>query len=268
MTTQNRIYSYFERNPKLRVLFIFDSVGIIASELQDASWQPGFRYQVFDGTWFGTKYHIENDWKDEKVVLLFSEEYRPQNEESRLKFPLLDLLEANMEYKEDDYASFMQQYHLPEKLTPFIRNNMALLQSNRIMQLLQNYLTPEAFGEDVFYRAVLSDLLGQKKVLDWEDIIIRLIILDANQERKAQEFFTRLYKYHFVDIALQTKLTSFFGYGYQPNAELKMREIVESMKYNSFTQLLEVTPNNLRMRKRILKTDLRAKARGKAINKG
>ena len=244
--TQDRIYNYFERNPKLRVLFIFDSISIIESELQDVEWQSGFRYQVFDGTWFGTKYKIENEWKDDRVILLFKEEFRPKDEASRLAFPLLDLLEANMEYKEDDYASFIQQYHLSEKLTPFIKRNMTLLQSNRIMQLLQNYLTPEAFGEDVFYRAVISDLLGQKKVLEWEDVVIRLIIMDANKEpRKGQDFYARLHKYIDVDKALQAKLTSLFGCGYLPNSEEKMRDIAESIKYNSFTQLLEPSPNDL-----------------------
>lgn len=244
--TQDRIYNYFERNPKLRVLFIFDSISIIESELQDVEWQSGFRYQVFDGTWFGTKYKIENEWKNDRVILLFKEEFRPKDEASRLAFPLLDLLEANMEYKEDDYASFIQQYHLPEKLTPFIKRNMTLLQSNRIMQLLQNYLTPEAFGEDVFYRAVISDLLGQKKVLEWEDVVIRLIIMDANKEqRKGQDFYARLHKYIDVDKALQAKLTSLFGCGYLPNSEEKMRDIAESIKYNSFTQLLEPSPNDL-----------------------
>ena len=33
MSTQDRIYSYFGRNPKLRVLFIFDSFDMIGSEL-------------------------------------------------------------------------------------------------------------------------------------------------------------------------------------------------------------------------------------------
>lgn len=244
--TQDRIYNYFERNPKLRVLFIFDSLDIIASELRESEWQEGFRYQVFDGTWFGTKYKLENDWKNEKVVLIFKEEDRPKDEASRLKFPLLDLLEANMEYKEDDYASFIQQYHLPEKLTPFIKRNMTLLQSNRIMQLLQNYLTPEAFGEDVFYRAVISDLLGQKKVLEWEDVVIRLIIMDANHDqKKGQDFFARLYRHQEVDKALQSKLTALFGCGYLPNDDDKMRDIAESIKYNSFTQLLETSANDL-----------------------
>ncbi len=243
---QDRIYNYFERNPKLRVLFIFDRMSMIESELQDASWQDGFHYVVFDGTWFGTKYAIENQWKDEKVVLLFKEEYKPVNEQKRLEFPLLDLLMANMEYKEDDYASFIQQYNLPEKFSPFIKKHIGELQTNRIRTLMQNYLTPQAFSEDVFFRAMVSDYLGPKKVLDWEDIIVRLIVLGLESEgKKRNDFFTRINKNIDVNKALQDKMSSIFGYGYNPNTEVKVREIAESLKYNSFTQLLEQSPSDL-----------------------
>ena len=243
---QERIYNYFERNPKLKVLFIFDNMSIIESELQGASWNEGFHYVVFDGTWFGTKYAIEHQWKDEKVILLFKQEFKPVTEQKRLEFPLLDLLLANMEYKEDDFASFIQQYNLPEKFSPFIKKHIGELQSSRIRNLMQNYLTPEAFSEDVFYRAVVSDYMGQKKVLDWEDIIIRLIVMGLESEaKKRTDFYNRLGKNIHVNKALQDKLTSIFGYGYNANTDLKVREIAESMKYNSFTQLLEPSASDL-----------------------
>ena len=245
-TVQQRIYNYFERNPKLRVLFIFDNMSIIETELQGASWNEGFHYVVFDGTWFGTKYAIEHQWKDEKVILLFKQEFKPINEQKRLEFPLLDLLMANMEYKEDDFASFIQQYNLPEKFTPFIKRHVGELQSSRIRTLMQNYLTPEAFSEDVFYRAVISDYMQQKKVLDWEDIIIRLVVMGLESEaKKRTDFFTRLGKNLDVNKALQNKLTAIFGYGYDANTEVKVRTIAESMKYNSFTQLLEPSASDL-----------------------
>lgn len=246
MRTQDNIYNYFERNSKLKVLFIFDNMSIIETELQGASWNEGFHYVVFDGTWFGTKYAIEHQWKDEKVILLFKQEFKPVTEQKRLEFPLLDLLMANMEYKEDDFASFIQQYSLPEKFTPFIKKHVGELQSSRIRTLMQNYLTPEAFSEDVFYRAVVSDYMGQKKVLDWEDIIIRLIIMGTESEaKKRADFFSRLGKNLSVNKAFQEKLTSIFGYGYDANTEVKVRAIAESMKYNSFTQLLEPSASDL-----------------------
>ena len=118
---QERIYSDFERNPQLHVLFIFDRMNIIQTELEGVTWDEGlYVYKVFDGAWFNTKYAIENTWKDKRIVLLFTEGTYPHSEDQMLKFPLLDMLKANMEYKEDDYASFMQQYNLPEKFRLFI----------------------------------------------------------------------------------------------------------------------------------------------------
>lgn len=119
---QERIYNYFERNPQLHVLFIFDRMDIIQTELGEVKeWADGYIYKVFDGAWFNTKYAIENTWKDKRIVLLFPVETYPHSEEQQLQFPLLDMLKANMEYKEDDYASFMQQYNLPERFRSFIK---------------------------------------------------------------------------------------------------------------------------------------------------
>ena len=49
---QERIYNYFERNPQLHVLFIFDKMNMIATELEEATWGEEYVYKVFDGAWF------------------------------------------------------------------------------------------------------------------------------------------------------------------------------------------------------------------------
>ena len=121
---QKRIYNYFERNPQLHVLFIFDRMNIIMTELDECNWTDEYIYKVFDGAWFNTKYNIEYTWKDKNVVLLFPLGTYPSTEDLQLKFPLLDMLKANMEYKEEEYAVFMQQYNLPEKFRAFISRNI------------------------------------------------------------------------------------------------------------------------------------------------
>ena len=61
-TVIDKIYNYFERNPQLHVLFIFDKMDIIQTELEDVKeWADGYIYKVFDGAWFNTKYAIENN---------------------------------------------------------------------------------------------------------------------------------------------------------------------------------------------------------------
>ena len=177
--TQQKIISYFERNPKLHVLFVFDKMNVISTELEDAVWEEPFVYQVFDGKWFNTKYAIEKTWKEKKIILLFQSEgghslSYPQTEEQMLQFPLLDMLKANMEYKEDDYESFMQQYGLPEKFRIFIKNNITELMSSKIRTMLMGMISPEAFSEDMACRAFISSYMGDKSLLPWEAVIVRM----------------------------------------------------------------------------------------------
>ena len=158
-----------------------------------------------------------------------------------LKFPLLDMLKANMEFKEDDYESFMQQYNLPEKFRLFIKNNVSEIQSTKVSSLLAGHLTPETFSEDLVCRAFVSSYLGDKKLLDWEPIIVRMLILGMqSEEKKRNDFYHRLNKNLDAKKAVDAKLKRIFDRSYNPNSEQKMKEIAECLKYNSITQLLDV----------------------------
>lgn len=243
---QKRIYNYFERNPQLHVLFIFDKMNIIQNDLEDSTWnEEAYIYKVFDGAWFNTKYAIENTWKEKRIVLLFPETMYPQTEEQMLKFPLLDMLKANMEYKEEDYASFMQQYNLPQKFASFIKRNITEIMSNKISSILNGHLTVETFSEDVVCRGFISSYLGDKKLLEWSVIIVKMIILGlVSEEKKRKEFFLKLAKNLDAKKAVEKKLTNIFGFSYNPNTEIKMKEVVECLKYNSITQLLTVSPSD------------------------
>ena len=181
---QDRIYNYFKRNAQLHVLFIFDKMDVIATDLREVEWREDYIYQVFDGAWFNAKYAIENDWKDKKVVLLFAENTYPHTEEQQLQFPLLDMLKANMEYKEEDYASFMQQYNLPQKFAPFLKKHIGEIMSVKISTLLNGHLSAETFNEDVVLRCFISAYMGEKKVLDWNMIIVKMIVLALESEHK------------------------------------------------------------------------------------
>lgn len=239
---QERIYNYFNRNPQLHVLFIFDKMNINSAELELAEWPDNYVYKVFDGAWFNIKYAIENTWKDKRIVLLFTDGTYPHTEDQMLQFPLLDMLKANMEYKEDDYASFMQQYNLPEKFRLFIKNNISEIQSTKISSLLEGYLTPETFSEDLVCRAFISSYLGDK-LLDWEPIIVRMIILGMqSEEKRRNDFYYRLSKNQDAKKAIDAKLKKIFDRSYNPNSEIKIKEVVECLKYNSITQLLEEIP--------------------------
>lgn len=242
--TIDRIYDYFERNPQLHVLFLFDK-GFLEGELADVTWPEDFHYEVFDGCWFNAKYAIENTWADKKVVLLFRQPYAPQSEEEYLKFPLLDMLVANMEYKEDDYTAFLQQYNLPLTLGSFVKRNLTELCSSKVIPLIEGSLSPELFSEDLAVRAFIMSYLGEKKILEWKAIIAKLIILDLDsEEKKRLDFYYRLNKTPDARKGLEAKLISIFGKSHSNNSVPMMKGIAEILKYNVITQLLAVENND------------------------
>ena len=254
---KERIYNYFDRNPELKVLFIFDRMGSYENDLLDTSWPEDYVYKVYDGKWFNLKVDINRSWKDKRVVLLFPLELRPDTEEKRLKFPLLDVYAANMEFKDERYDEFIQQYGLPSTLTSFVKTNYAELTSNKISQMLSGYLDANNFSIDLACRAFISSYLGDKKLLDWETIIIKMVILSSpNEEKKNDEFYLKLYKNKDAKKVLEDKLKYIFGVSFNENVNDKMRRIAEILKYNAITQSLTVAPEDdykaLKINSRIL----------------
>lgn len=243
MKIQDKIYKYFELNARLHVLFIFEGISMISDSLKECVWPEDYLFKIFDGDWFNTKYRLENDWKDKKVVLVFRDIAMPESETQQLEFPLMDLLKANMEYREDDYASFMQQYRLPEKHRAFLKRHVAELQSVKVMSIIEGYLSPDVFYEDLAIRAIISAYLGDKKLLEWESIIVRMLLLGRkSEEAKRIAFFLRVEKNLDVKKAIDERLNRIFGVSYNPNSTTKMEDVARSLKYNSITQLL--APNS------------------------
>ena len=240
---QKRIYNYFERNPRLKVLFIFDRMEGFEAVLSELEWPEDYVFKVFDGKWWNLKVALLREWSDKKVVLIFPYELRPDTEEKRLKFPLLDVYASNLEFKDERYEEFMQQYGLSPKVASFVKNNIDELTSNRVMPLLAGKLDEVNFTVDFAKRAIISSYLGEKKVLDWEMIIVRMIILSAQpDEKKSNDFYPKLYKNLDVRKSVDDKLKSIFGVTFNPDINDKMRPVAEILKYNAITQSMPANP--------------------------
>lgn len=241
MTTQERIYSYFQHNLKLRVLFIFDPIGGMCDELENEDWQAGFMFHEFDGkSWFNLKYHLEHDWYEKKVVLLFRQ-LEPQNSSALLQFPLADLLVANATYREDDYAEFMEQHGLPNtmEVQRFVSKHVADFRLKKYNAVLAPYFNSKDFTEDNINRGFISVYLGVKQVLDWERIIARVVCLGKQEEEKKREkFFLQLQKNQDAYDALQNRLERITGQRYEINKTEKVRTVAEAIKYNCIMALI------------------------------
>jgi len=242
MGLQDKIYQYFERNDGLHVLFIFDPSGMKGEELAGVQWPDGYRYLAPKGSWFNIKYLIDRDWADDRVVLYF-----PQLSPAQLKqeFPLMDLLKANMEYHDQDYAAFMQRHKLKSDFSSYISNHVSELQSDKILALLEPHYQDGSFNIDLANRAFISAYLDKtpRSIADWQTIIIRLIILaDEVEANKRAAFYKKLDQNIDAKKALEARLEKTFGCKLQNNTAERVNLIVQKMKYNAIVQSLPINP--------------------------
>jgi len=244
MGLQDKIYQYFDRDPNLKVLFLFNNE-LLAMELRDLDWRDGFRYVEFQGDWFTTKYRLDHEWKDERIVMFFKQASPLKNKSLQLSFPLMDVLCANMEYEEQSYVAFMQQNGIPDndrQLVRFIESNIKPLQTEKMMRMFQSYYQDRSVNTDILVRGMISSFMNKRSVLDWDNIIVQIILLGKEEEnQKLHDFFVRLRGSKECERALQEKLTNIFGIGFNPTSTTKIDDIVKVIKYNAIVQNLSLS---------------------------
>ena len=241
---QKQIYEYFNRDAELKVLFIFqDSVDMFTTaELESAEWKPGYRYVDFRGDWFTIKYRLDNDWQDEKVVIYCHQESPLRKKSLQASFPLMDVLAANMEYHSQDYAAFMQQYGLPTndgQLVRFVERNVISLQSDKMLRFFMPYYQDGSITHDIMVRGFISNFMGAHNILDWDSIILKVLLYGRERESdKQKDFYVRMRGYKDAQEALGKHLTDIFGVSYNDDSKEKVAHIVKVFKYNAIVQNL------------------------------
>lgn len=240
MTTKDKIFNYFLGNSDLRVLFIFDSMAMISTEIMDVEWPEDYVYHEFDGRFFYIKYQLEHDWKDKKVVLLFSGMLEPTDQQSRLAFPLCGELTANMVYSEESYQSFMQLRNIPTAVAPFIEKHIGELQLSKVDKILADYYKPSMFSLDALQRGLISSYLKQEKLLSWEDIIIRTVCAYGveSESTKREGLIKGLRASSDLQALLSEKLEELVGQKFDLMRVASIKSIAEAYKYNAITQSL------------------------------
>ncbi len=241
---QKKIYDYFDRDTELRVLFIFqDSVDMFTTaELESVEWKSGYRYIDFKGDWFTTKYRLDNDWQNDKIVIYCHQESPLRKKSLQTSFPLMDVLAANMEYHSQDYAAFMQQYGLPTndlQLVRFVERNVISLQSDKMLRYFMPYYEDGSITYDIMVRGFISNFMGAHNILDWDSIILKVLLYGRKCESgKQRDFYVRMRGCKEAQEALGKHLTDIFGVSYNDDSKEKVAHIVKVFKYNVIVQNL------------------------------
>ena len=247
MTIKEKIFNYFAASDDLRVLFVFDAMGMLRNDIEEdvTPWPDDYVYQVFAGDWFTTKVRLAHEWADRKVVLVF-DQIEPTTQEACQAFPLLGALQANMVFHEEDAVAFMQQRGIPMQYVDFFQRHITELLRERFNKVLSPYYHSNVFNLDYAHRGILSVYLGANKMLEWYQIIAQLIVLCAQEDTsKANTFWNKLLandkvRANDIQATLAEKLIDLVGFSYNMSDVQPMREVVEAMKYNAITQFLVV----------------------------
>ncbi len=229
--TQQKIYEYFDRDPQLHILFIFDAMGLEQSLLEEMTWRDGCRLVIFDGSWFNLKYNLSHDWKDDQVILYFRQ-LEPNDEESRLKFPLLGELCANKVFSNASYDAYMQQYGIPASYSSFVSRHITEMQSSKIEKMLLPTFSDHTFNPDVAVRAIITSYLGSSVLKEWNDIIMNIVIHDGLDEEKMKNLGYRLSKNPDVFDALNDKLKGIAGRELNRSQRPYLKDFAMAVKYN------------------------------------
>lgn len=244
MDIQQNIFQYFNSNPNLHILFVFNNMFVL-DDLESMQWPEDYEFVIFDGKYFETKYRLENELANKRVILCFPDLPSPMGNISKETFPLLDLLCANMEYMTDAAASYIQQRRVPSLFEPFVRKHIEMLPTSRFASLIEAVFAAPDASIEMANRALLSGFLGESHTLSWHEIFLSLILLESDSaSSKRNAFYRLLHSPQNIDIlqALQAKWRSIFNFDYNPNSESRIEDLACSLKYNSITQQLTKSP--------------------------
>lgn len=225
--------------------------------------------------WFTLKYRFDHEWAspNEKVVFYFDQP-SPTNQATRSQFLLMDLLVANAEYYGEDWRTYMQRNSLPDAMAAFVEKNINLLQNGKISEMIKPSINDGTISEDMATRAILSVWLGEKAVLEWDEIILDIILIghdDPKVQKEQKNFYNKLRKNATLKERVDRLFQTNFGQEIKYNDEngRRMQQVVESFKYNLLLQNKSVNPNDTYKEKRLNQSDqiaklnqLIAKARG------
>ncbi|UOK42512.1 MULTISPECIES: BREX-1 system phosphatase PglZ type A [Flavobacterium] len=144
-------------------LFYFDADGSKREELA-AIENAGVKVVEVNQNYFDLKYKLEMEWNNKKIFL-YHPFAKPEGKKIK-KYPLLDLLSANIELKLDEVSEFIAEYRLKDYHSNLINKYFKLLKTKTNQKKLARILDSENFSEDNLKKGLISIILDFNAVED------------------------------------------------------------------------------------------------------
>lgn len=235
---QDKIKTYFDRNPQMKILFFFDPEGENEEEVKALN-LDGVQVEYGRNDWFNLKVKFNTVWKNQKVFL-YLRMSSPQNQEDYLNFPLMGLLKANKELRLGSVADFMEEFRLQAHHRNLVKKHINELQYTKTQQVLRPWLNASGFEEKTIQQGLFCAFLELSKMEDWNTILVRLLTYSLdNKEKQLLLFFKKTQENGLFDM-LNKRIRRCFGEGLLDARPAEVVELVKRLKYNSIVQALVV----------------------------
>lgn len=237
MILSEKITSYFQKHPNLRVLFFFDPDKESEQEVEQLS-PDGYKVVHYTHNAFSLKLKFHDEWLNEKIFLYLPIK-RPETQEEYLQFPLLDLLVANRELRLDDVGAFMDEFKLRANHRSLVRKYIRELKYNTIQSVAANILRPGYFEEKALIQALISAFLRFTKVENKELLLAKMLTLGLDGEKsELNRFQNKINSNHLID-TLDNWMQECFGEKLEEISEERLKYFTAKLKYNLITAGIE-----------------------------
>lgn len=228
-----RIQKYFEQNPDLRALFLFDSEGVFTEEIETLQVE-GVRFEKFANNFFYLKKQLHTEWLNEKVFLYFPMT-SPHKTGKYLEFPLLDILEANKELVTDDEESFLEEFKLGRNQKNLVKKYIKELQYSAVQEVCRPILEADKLDESSLQQGLISAFLKFNKIASWGCILGKLFLLTPNEKESDLKRFLKKLNDNQLFPVLSKKLKFYFGSEPDVIDSEYLILLLQKIRYNQIT---------------------------------
>lgn len=238
---EEKVNSYFEKYPDLKILFFFDESQEFLEEVKSLA-IPNIHVEFYTESAFTIKCKLLNELIDTKV-LLYLPMAHPNTQDEYHQFPLLGLLLANKELKLDNVGEFMENYGLQRHQKALVTKYMKELKYSGVQMVCEPVLNTYGFEEPALQRGLISSFLKFKTIENWSLIISKLLtLLVAKDDSELNKVLAKIAEFKMQDIIIQ-QTSENTSYVMKSLSREELMQAARCVFYNKITQTIATVSN-------------------------
>ena len=238
---EEKVKSYFEKYPELKILFFFDESREFLEEVKSLA-IPNIHIEFYTESAFTIKCKLLNELIDTKV-LLYLPMAHPNTQDEYHQFPLLGLLLANKELKLDNVGEFMEKYGLQRHQKALVTKYMKELKYSGVQMVCEPILNAYGFEETAIQKGLIASFLKFKNIESWSLIISKLLtLLVSKDETELNRVISKIAELRMQDTIIQ-QVSENTSYVMKSLCREELIQAARCIYYNKITQTISTVSN-------------------------